>query len=230
MSAGSSSTWSTQSGSASISNSLPQYSFVQQSDNINASKTRRAVRSHAMKAVRRQQRHEDTRAFRLKWPEQPPSGIQFQLTPPKAQSSSNGRRQTLPQSDSHSLEGTQGKDLVDSIPLLDFLDPAGNLDEYDPFQMGFQQASVSDYMLPSSGTASIYSIERPASSYDANEGADEEVTPTNAKARNLLGAGRVDPFQTFPVRADRAMSKLVDHCMFSSHRINRIPTKRSSVS
>lgn len=197
---------------------MPQYSFVQQSDNVNASKTRRAVRSHAMKAVRRQQRHENTKAFRLKWPDQPSSGEQPQLTLPKEQSSSNERRQTSPQPDRHLQEETRGEDLVvGSIPLLDFLGPARAFDEYDPLQMDSQQAQVSDYMDPPSGTDSVYSIERPASYYHANAEADEDVTPTNAQARDLLGAGRVDPFQTFPVRADHDMSKLTDHCMFSSH-------------
>ena len=210
---------------------MPQYSFVQQSENVNASKTRRAVRSHAMKAVRRQQRHDNTKAFRLKWPEQSSSGEQLQLTGPEEQSSVVGRRQKRSQSDRHVQGGPQGEDLVGSIPLLDFMEPTGSFDEYDPLEMSFQPAQVSDYSDPPSGaTESLCSVERPASSYDAHAEVDEEVTPTGTKARDLLGAGRVDPFQTFPVRPDHGMSKLIDHCMFSSHGSDRFPTVCSSVS
>ena len=210
---------------------MPQYSFVQQSDNVNASKTRRAVRSHAMKAVRRQQRHENTRAFRLKWPEQSLSGEHLHLTGPEEQSSFIGRRQKRSQSDRHVREGPQGEGLVDSIPLLDFREPTRNLDEYDPLQMAFQPAQVSPYTDPPSGaTKSLYSVERPASCSNAYAEADEEITPTGTKARDLLGAGRVDPFQTFPVRPDHGMSKLFDHCMFSSHGFDRFPIICSSVS
>lgn len=210
---------------------MPQYSFVQQSENVNASKTRRAVRSHAMKAVRRQQRHENTTAFRLRWPKQSSSGNHLQLTGPEEQSSVIERRQKRSQSDRHVQEGPKGEDLVGSIPLLNFMEPTRSLDEYDPLQMDFQPAQVSDYTDPPSGaTESLYSVERPASSYDANAEADEEVTPTGTKARDLLGAGRVDPFQMFPVRPDHGMSKLIDHCMFSSHGFDQFPTFCSSVS
>lgn len=210
---------------------MPQYSFVQQSENVNASKTRRAVRSHAMKAVRRQQRHENTKAFRLKWPEQPSSGEDLQLTGPKEQSSVIERPQKRSQSDLHVQEGTQGEDLVGSIPLLDFTEPTGSLDEYDPHQMNFKPDQVSGYTDPPSGsTGSLYSVEIPAFSHDANAAADEDFTPIGTKARDVLGAGRVDPFETFPVRPDHDMSKLIDHCMFSSLRFDRFPTIRSSVS
>lgn len=210
---------------------MPRYSFVQQSENVIASKTRRAVRSHAMKAVRRQQRQDNTKAFRLKWPKEPSSGERFQLTRPEEELSGIEERQKRPQPEGQVQEVTLSEDLIGSVSPLKLLEPARSLGEYDPLQIDFQPGQLFDYMdPPSKGTDSLYSIERPSSSHDVAAEADEEVTPTGTKARNLLGAGRVDPFQTFPVHAHRSMSELIDHCMFSSHQTDRFPSVCSSAS
>lgn len=34
-----------------------------------------------------------------------------------------------------------------------------------------------------------------------------------ASPMTILGAGRVDPFQTFPIEATRDIHQLVDHCI-----------------
>ena len=211
MSAELSSTWSTQSKSGLQPAVLPQYSFVEQSENINASKTRRAVRSHAMKAVRRQQRQENIRTFRLRWPEERSSGKEPQLTWPEGQSSSFGEEQRRPELQ----EAETQKANVSGILSLNSSEFSINFDGYHPFAVDYQPGQMSGYKIPP-----FEGVEPPPSAethvypqYTTAE-ADEEIPWVGASARTLLGAGRVNPFQTFPGRADRSMSELIDHCMF----------------
>ena len=66
-------------------------------------------------------------------------------------------------------------------------------------------------IYPSSeGPESLYSLEEQESS---SAEADEDVTTNNIHARTLLGAGKIDLFQTSPVRANQSRSELLDHCM-----------------
>lgn len=46
---------------------------------------------------------------------------------------------------------------------------------------------------------------------DAQEIANQSLV--KASPVTILGAGRVDPFQTFPIEATRDIHQLVDHCM-----------------
>lgn len=46
---------------------------------------------------------------------------------------------------------------------------------------------------------------------DAQETANQSLI--KASPVTILGAGRVDPFQTFPIEATRDIHQLVDHCM-----------------
>ena len=211
--------WSTQSSSGSASVELPQYSFVQQSDNIGASKTRRAVRSHAMKAVRRQQRQEKVKTFQPVWPEEQSSNKEYQLAKPEIQLSELGERQS--QSQHQRQSSTQEERAFGSLPSPESQEPTRNLEEYE----------LPIYSPPGLPSTRVYPrsewveplpfVGRSASSRTLSSKAEEEIFPNGMIIRELLGAGRVDPFQTFPVRADRSMSKLMDHCMLST--ANHLP-------
>ena len=218
MSGETSSPWSTQSSSRPEIVTLPRFSFVQQSENVNASKTRRAVRSHAMKAVRRQQRQERVKTFRLKWPDEYSSTKVSQPTQSGELSSGSEERQERPQLEWRVPEGTEGNDLFNSNLSLESAQPDGSHDEYDPLhlnsELGRKSSSVeSPYERPES----LYSLRRPVSSRHAIAEPKQAIPPTGTIARTFLGEGRVDPFQTFPVYADLRMSELIDHCMSPSH-------------
>ena len=182
---------------------LPRYHFVQQSENVNASRTRRALRSHAMRAVRRQQRQEGAKTIRFMWPEQHSSGKNGQLTWPDERSSGFDERQKMSQLEECIRKQPKEGGLISGTPVPEWSKPTIILDEYDLLQIYPQ----------SEGTASFYSLNR--QEFSSAE-ADEEVTTTNIHARTLLGAGRIDPFQTSPGRADQSLSELLDHCMFLS--------------
>ena len=206
-----------QSNSASME--LPQYSFVQQSDNIGASRTRRAVRSHAMKVVRRQQRQENVKTFQLTWPEEQSSNKQSQLAKPVIRFSKLAERQSQSQHQSQSSTGEERA--MGSLPSSESQEPTRNLEEYGlptdsaPRQSSFRVHPRSNWVehLPFVG--------RSASSRTLSPEAEEEILPNAKVIRKLLGAGRVDPFHSFPGRADRSMSELMDHCMLST--ANHLP-------
>lgn len=52
--------------------------------------------------------------------------------------------------------------------------------------------------------------------YQSIEDGKETASQSLVKASpmTILGAGRVDPFQTFPIEASRDIHHLVDHCMY----------------
>ena len=184
---------------------LPRYHFVQQSENINASRTRRAMRSHAMRAVRRQQRQEGAKTIL----QQPSSGKSRQLTWPDERSSSFKKRQQMPQLEERIQEQSQEGGVISGFPIPEWSKPAKCVDEYDLLHIHYRCST-----FPSSeGPESFYSLEKLESS---SAEADEEVTTTNIHARTLLGAGKIDPFQTSPVRANQSLSELLDHCMSPS--------------
>ena len=154
MSAEPSPEWSAQSSSASEATVLPRFSFVQQSENVIASNTRRAVRSHAMKAVRRQQRQDNVKSFRLKWPEEQTASEDLQLTWPKELSLGFEHQQTRPNPESRIQRGTE-EDVLDNHPILDSLEPARIYDTYTSLQTDFQLGQVDTPMdRPSEGVES----------------------------------------------------------------------------
>ena len=201
---------------------LSQFSFVRQSENVNASKTRRAVRSHAMKAVRRQQRQERTKTFRLKWPEEQSPAQGIQLTWPEEQSPGPGEQEKRPRLERRVQQETQMRNVSSNTPLLElFFGPARNVDDYDPSrkdsQPGQKASSIADL---SERGGSLRPVWTHTTSRYFTEEADENTILAGTNAKSLLGAGRVNPFQTFPVRADRGMAQLADHCMFPCHSLD----------
>ncbi len=226
MSAKPSSAWSTESKSGLEPMVLAQYSFVEQAENINASKTRRAVRSHAMKAVRRQQRQETIKTFRSRWPEEHSSDKEPQLPWPEGKLSSFGEGQKRPDLE----EGGTQEANVSGIPSLNPSESIISFDGYDPFAVNNQSGQISGYTTsPFKGTEPSHSAETHASSQYTTAEADEVIPRVDTNARTLLGAGRVNPFQTFPGRTDRSMFELIDHCMFSSHQLDCLPVSSSCV-
>ena len=188
---------------------LSQYSFVQQSENVNASTTRRVVRSHAMKAVRRQQRQESAKNFRLKWPEEQSSTKTLQLTWRDDQLPSSGQLQIRQK---HVQKVSPHEHVISSTPSLERSESANTSGEYEPFESG----SRTTVNPPSNQAKPSSSQEKDSSSQSTMADADEEIPPTSTNVQTLLGAGRINPFQTFPVRADRSMSQLIDHCTLPS--------------
>ena len=189
-------------GSASME--LPQFSFVQQSDNVDASRTRRAVRSHAMKAVRRQQRQENVKTFQLTWPEQP-SHKDSQLANPEVQFPELAEQYS--QSQHQRQSPTQEERAFGSLPSHNYQEPIKNL-EGDEMTTDSPSEVASTRVHRRSGR-----LEHLAYSRTISSEAEQEISSDGKIIREFLGAGRVDPFQTFPVPANRSMSKLMDHCM-----------------
>ena len=216
MSTGSPVAWNTQPDLGSAPVNPPCYSFVQQSENVNSSKARRAVRSHAMKAVRRQQRQESAKTFRLKWPEEHSSGKTLRCIRPREQSSVFEERRETPQIEGRIQTRSQEGDVISGPPMPQRSKSVRSVDEYDPLQVDSQYA-----VHPLSVTATSFDDlgRRKFSPYNTAE-AGEDVTPTGVYARTLLGAGRIDPFQTLPIRPNRSLPELVDHCTFPSHQLD----------
>ena len=188
---------------------LSQYSFVQQSENVNASTTRRTVRSHAMKAVRRQQRQESAKNFRLKWPEEQSSTKIFQLTWPDKQLPSSRQLQIRQK---HIEKVSPHEPVISSTASLERPESANTSGENELFQSG----SGTTVNPPPDQADPSDSQEKQSSSQNTIADADEEIPPTSTNIQTLLGAGRINPFQTFPVRADRNISQLIDHCTLPS--------------
>ena len=189
---------------------LPQYSFIQQSDNVNASKTRRAVRSHAMRSVRRQRRQESANDFRLKWPDEQASGKNFQPTGREQQSSDSGEQPQRPEIEGRIQKRRHDTEFANGTALLEWSEPAGSNDDYDPLPLRSQ--STTD--PPSEPASSLQRLGRGSFSPYTTVETGEEVTPIGENARTLLGAGRLDPFQTLPITASGRNSELVDHCAY----------------
>ena len=205
-----SSNLSPQSSSGLASMELPQYSFVQQSDNVGASRTRRTVRSHAMKAVRRQQRQENVKTFQLTWPEQS-FYKDSQLVNPEAQFPELAEQYS--QSQHQRQNSTQEERVFGSHPSHNSQEPIKNLEE-DELTTGYPPAVASTLVhRRPERVERLFITGRSAYSRTVSSEAEQEFSSDGKIIREFLGAGRVDPFQTFPVRADRSMSELMDHCM-----------------
>ena len=202
------------------STNLQQYSFVQHSDNVNASSTRRAVRSHAMRAVRRQQRQESTKPFHLKWLRGYSPSETFQRTRPDEQSAGSNKQYGTPQFEEPILIQPQEGEAVGGTPSLDLSEPLGSLDRNDSLPTHFQ-SSISP---PSEGTRSLYSLERLDLQPYATIDEDEETTPTFDHPQTHLSAGRLDPFQTSSIHINRSLAELIDHCVLASFHSYKAPT------
>ena len=201
---------SRQSVSDSASMESPQYSFVQQSDNVGASRTRRTVRSHAMKAVRRQQRQENVKTFQLTWSEQS-SYTDSQLANPKIQVSELAEQHSRSQHQRQSP--IQEERAFGSLPSHKSQEPIKNLEEYELATDSPPRVASTRVHRRSEWVEHLPLIGRSAYSRTYSSEAGQENSSNGKIIREVLGAGRVDPFQTFPVRADRSMSELMDHCM-----------------
>lgn len=198
----------------------PRYSFIQQSENVTASKTCRAVRSHAMRAVKRQQRQEIAKPIRLKWPEEPSHSERPQLTRLDGQSSTVAKREKMAQlQELMQVESLEGG-LIGGTSVLKRSEPLESPNEHDAQGIIFH-----DLLGHASGaTRSLNFQERqhysPYTSTDVAKGA----TPNLTHPRTPLGEGRVDPFQTSPLHINHNLAKLIDHCEFHSQDLHRPET------
>lgn len=200
---------SPQSSLGSASMEPPQYSFIQQSDNVGASRTRRAVRSHAMKAVRRQQRQENVKTSQLTWPEKKSSSIESQLANLEVQYLDVAERRS--QSQHQRQSPNQEERAFGSLPPHRFQESVQNREEDELNIDSSPRVASTRVHRRFEWVEDLPFVERLAYSRTLSSEAEEEK-PSNGKIiREVLGAGRVDPFQTFPVRADRSMSELMDH-------------------
>ena len=211
MSVDQSSKLSLQTSSGSPSTELPQYSFIQQSDNVGASSTRRTVRSHAMKAVRRRQRQENVKTFQLAWLEKQPSSKESQPDNPEARFSELAERHS--QSQDQRRSPTQDERTFGRLPSYESQEPINNLEEYELTADSPSRVPSTRVHRRSEWVEHLPFVGRSAYSRTISSKAEEENSSKGKIIREFLGAGRVDPFQTFPVRANRSMSEVMDHCM-----------------
>ena len=112
----------------------------------------------------------------------------------------------MPQLEERIQEQSQEGVVISATPIPEWSEPAKCVDEYHLLHIRYWCS-----IYPSSeGPESLYSLEEQESS---SAEADEDVTSTIIHARTLLGAGKIDPFQTSPVRANQSLSELLDHCI-----------------
>lgn len=203
----------------------PLYSFVPQSENVTASKTRRLVRSHAMRAVKRQQRQEMARPIRLKWLEEPSHSERPQLTWLDGQSfDSRKPRQTVQLHEIMQEESQEGG-LISGTSIMEGSEPLESPDEHDTQGIDFQSC-----LRPlSEATRSFYYQERQDSFPYTSTDVAKEATLNLTRPRTPLGEGRVDPFQTSTIHINHNLAKLIDHCEFPSQNPHRTQTICGSV-
>ena len=199
---------------------IQQYSFVQHSDNVNASSTRRAVRSHAMRAVRRQQRQQSARPVHLKWLRGYSPSQTIQRTRPDEQSAGSNKQYGTPHFEEPILVQPQDGEAVGDAPSPDLSEPLSSLDGNDSL-LTHSQSSIG---LPSEGARSLYSLDRLDLQPYATMEVDEETTPDFDHPQTLLGAGRLDPFQTSSIHINRGLAELIDHCVLSSFHSYKAPS------
>ena len=186
-----------------------RYTFVQHSDNVNASSTRRAVRSHAMSAVRRLQRQESAKTIRLKWPEEFSAGRTTERSWPDGQSAGFGEQHE----DEEPIQvQRQEGEAICGTPHPAVSEPLSSADGHNSLRIDFQSSKS-----PSSeGARSLQFLERQDLLSYATTEVDEKTTPTFDYPQTLLGAGRLDPFQTSSIHINRSLAELVDHCVLLS--------------
>ena len=185
---------------------MPQrYIFVQHSDNVNASSTRRAVRSHAMSAVRRLQRQKSAKSIQLKWPRENSAARTPGCTSPDGQSAAFDEQHETPQSEG--LIRIQRQD--SGTPNPDFSEPLSSADEHNSLLM----ASQTIIGPPSEAARSLYFSEGQDPQPYANMEVDEQTMSALDHPQTPLGAGRLDPFQTSSIHINRSLAELIDHCV-----------------
>ena len=187
---------------------LQQFVFVKQSDNVNSSKTRRAVRSHAMRAVRRQQRQENAKVIRVKWPGEHTTREQLQAMIHDEQVPEDEERQSISPPEGRTQSGSQEGDVFGGTPLPEWSESPTSVKNHSLSLTkvhGSRNLHFEELKSPSS-------MRRQDPSPYTNVEADEEVAGNSVSARSFLGSGRVDPFQTFPIHSDRSVQQLADHC------------------
>ena len=191
-----------------------RYIFVQHSENVNASSTRRAVRSHAMSAVRRLQRQDIAKPIQLKWAREYSTGRIPGSTSSDRQSASFDKQHGITQSEGPIWIQRQESGTLCGTPRPEVSKPLNNADE----QMSFLTGSQIFLESPSEGTRSLYFSEGQDPQPYATMKVDEEITPTLDSAQTPLGAGRLDPFQTSSIHINRSLAELIDHCELLSFR------------
>ena len=186
-----------------------RYVFVQHSDNVNASSTRRAVRSHAMSAVRRLQRQENANPIRLKWPREYSVGRTTGRTTPDGQPAGfDDQFGTLQSTEPIQIQRQEVESIGDTpqVELSELLDSA---DGHNSSLMDFQNS-----IGPQTERArSFYFSERQGPQPYTTEEVEEKNTPTFTLPQTPLGAGRLDPFQTSSIHINRSLAQLIDHCV-----------------
>ena len=197
-----------------------QYSFVQHSDNVNASSTRRAIRSHAMRAVRRLQRQESAKSLHLKWARGYSPGETFQRTRSDEQSvSSNGRDETL-QLEEPILKQPQEGEAISGTPILDLSEPSSSL-YGNKALLTHPQSSIGPPFEEARWLDSPEILD--PQSYTTME-VGEGSSPTLDHPQTPLGAGRLDPFQTSSIHINRSLAELIDHCVLLSFHLYKAPS------
>ena len=186
--------------------SQQRYTFIQHSDNVIASSTRQAVRSHAMSAVRRLHRQKNAKPMQLKWPEECPAGKTIGPTWPDGQSagfderSENEEPIEVQRRESEAMHNTPHPAVSETLSSADG-----------------QKSCLMDFASskgpPSDRARPFCSSEMQDSQPYPSMGIDERITPIPDWPRTLLGAGRLDPFQTSSIHINRSLAELIDHCM-----------------
>lgn len=201
------------------STSQERYIFVQHSDNVNASSTRQAVRSHAMSAVRRLQRQRSAKPIQLKWPEEYSARRTIgraQRTWPDGQSA--GFDEQYENEGSIQIQRQEGE-IVPGTPHPEVLEPLSSADGQNSLLFDFQNSQGA----PSEGPGPLYFSETQDSQSYASTRLYERTTPGFDSPQTLLGAGRLDPFQTSSIHINRSVAELVDHCVLPFFRSYKTP-------
>ena len=190
---------------------LGRFSFIEEFENVTASEARRAVRSHAMRAVRRQQRQGSTNVIRLKWPGEHSSSKKLQSSQPQEQIFEVRGRYNSLQPEERIERGSQEGDDIGATPSLEDSEPSRSLCKFD-----LHQLDPPEQITPPSGRTESPGSQSKKGSLQSNTlGAVIEAVRTGAGVSTLLGSGRIDPFQTYSIRTDRRVQELVDHCTFA---------------
>ena len=186
--------------------SQQQYTFIQHSDNVNASSTRQAVRSHAMSAVRRLQPQEHPKPMQLKWPEECSASKTIGRTWPDGQSA--GVDEQYENEEAIQIQ-RQESEIVRGTPHPAVSGLLSGADWQNSRLMNFQTSKGP----PSERARPLYFQETQDSQTYASARADEKTTPIFDSPQTILGAGRLDPFQTSSIHINRSLAEFVDHCV-----------------
>ncbi|MCJ1459896.1 hypothetical protein MMC28_010275 [Mycoblastus sanguinarius] len=219
---------------------LAGFMFVDQFENIPASRTRSGVRSHAMSEVRRQKRQKRAGSTGLTWLNQP--------------SSHNNNRPNNLSTGQHGREPLRAKEALIRGMSSEAMGPVVHLNRRNasnyvpqPSQAPHLQDNMQNIVRYTNDRAEkvfqtscesnnddpihskrtedqdtkdakhygdFYEIPRRDLMHSFKRADDNQrSTITSTSPRSILGAGRINPFERFPVQADHSLYELVDHCM-----------------